>query len=93
MKNLTKLILSAWGLAGLQAYANLVQNPGFETGDFTGWTVSGDISAFAGSAHSGTYSAAFDDAISQGSLTKTSRPPQVMCMTSVFGCLVILKGA
>jgi len=37
---------------------NLVRNCGFETGDFTGWTRSGDPSATSidsGSAHSGTY--------------------------------------
>ena len=26
------------------AQANIVTNPGFETGDFTGWTLSGDTS-------------------------------------------------
>jgi hypothetical protein len=49
---LAATVSSVLSLAGTQAYANLVQNPGFESGDFTGWTVSGNISVFAGGAHS-----------------------------------------
>jgi hypothetical protein len=46
------------------ACANLVTNPGFETGDFTGWTPTpaGSGSLFgvdSGGAHSGTYEAYF----------------------------------
>jgi hypothetical protein len=68
MKYFKKLIFIAWALAGLHAHANLVQNPGFETGNFTDWTVSGQIGVFSGGAHSGTYSASFDDALSAGFL-------------------------
>ena len=44
--------------------ANLLTNPGFENGDFSGWTVTGNLSPSAtfvntGSPHSGDYSAAF----------------------------------
>jgi hypothetical protein len=44
--------------------ANLIVNPGFETGDFTGWTVSPAVSlsslaVVASSAHSGTYTVSF----------------------------------
>jgi PEP-CTERM motif-containing protein len=42
--------------------ANLVQNCGFETGDFTSWTAGGDTSSlFVGdfNSHSGTYAAIF----------------------------------
>lgn len=44
--------------------ANLIVNPGFETGDFTGWTVSpaaslSSIAVVSGNAHSGTYAASF----------------------------------
>ena len=40
MKNQIRLTLCALALAGCQAYGqNLVQNPGFETGDFTDWTI------------------------------------------------------
>ena len=42
------------------AQANLVTNPGFETGDFTGWALSGDTT-FTGvdgfSPHSGSFGA------------------------------------
>jgi len=40
----------------------LIVNPGFETGDFTGWTRSGDLGftwVSSGGAHSGTYKAEF----------------------------------
>ena len=44
--------------------ANLVQNPGFETGDFTGWTQSGNTAGnlvlhtcFGNAPHSGSYTA------------------------------------
>ena len=44
--------------------ANLIVNPGFEIGDFTGWTVSpaaslSSIAVVSGNAHSGTYAASF----------------------------------
>ena len=45
------------------ASPNLVQNGGFETGDFTGWSLSGDTgSAFVSNndPHSGTFAANFD---------------------------------
>ncbi len=50
--------------AQLASAQNLVTNPGFETGDFTGWTQSGNLSftgvnSGTGIAHSGTYAAEF----------------------------------
>jgi len=42
------------------ASANLIANPGFETGDFTGWTATGsfaEVSPF--NPHSGSYGAVF----------------------------------
>jgi hypothetical protein len=38
------LIIAVLASAALTARANLVTNPGFETGDFTGWTQFGDTS-------------------------------------------------
>lgn len=71
--------LPAMLVLALPAFAdNLVQNPGFETGDFTGWNilpadVGSDFHVFTGTsfAQSGTFGAAFgavgnlDDTISQ----------------------------
>jgi hypothetical protein len=56
------------------ANANLVTNPGFETGDFTGWTQGGDTS-FVGVnnavAHSGTFGAFMGPVGSDGTLSQT----------------------
>jgi len=53
---------------------NLVQNSGFETGDFTGWTWTGNTGAtFVGTgnyAHSGTYGAALGPVGSDGYLSQ-----------------------
>jgi hypothetical protein len=49
-------------LAVFPATAGLITNGGFETGDFTGWTVSGgaiDCGVTTAGPHSGTYSACF----------------------------------
>jgi hypothetical protein len=76
MKHLAKLIFSAWALAGLQAYANLVQNPGFETGSFTSWTIGNPASFAYGSSvlstdpHSGTYSAFLEAAPGTATLSQ-----------------------
>ena len=59
-KILVTLVVAAW-LAATSS-ANLVVNPGFETGDFTGWIQSGDTgntSVGDGAAHSGSFGAAF----------------------------------
>jgi len=48
MKTLRPILLALTAVAALSvacpAKANLVTNPGFETGDFTGWTQGGDTS-------------------------------------------------
>ena len=65
------LVLSlALGLATVPARANLVTNGGFETGDFTGWTLTGSgggVGIDSTSPHSGTYDAAF--ALANGGTT------------------------
>ncbi len=66
MKTPTKILLAITAAAALSfahpASANLITNPGFETGDFTGWThvgglVSGTASGIA--PHSGNFQAIF----------------------------------
>ena len=70
MKTPTKILLALTAAAALSiahpASANLITNPGFETGDFTGWTqVNGEVvGAILGvSPHSGNYQASFGDAL------------------------------
>jgi hypothetical protein len=56
------------------AQANIVTNSGFETGNFTGWTLSGDTSfTFVDdfSPHSGTFGAFLGTSGSTGSITQT----------------------
>ena len=47
---------------------NLVANPGFETGDFTGWTYTMNAAVVQGVAHSGDYSARITDPTEGGGL-------------------------
>jgi hypothetical protein len=74
MKTPTKILLALTAAAALSfahpASANLITNPGFETGDFTGWSnvdgvVVGTFFGFA--PHSGNFQAAY----SNGSLTQS----------------------
>jgi len=67
MKALPKILLALTAVAALSvaypASANLIMNPGFETGDFTGWTASGDAGVFGTiggvAPHSGNFQAVF----------------------------------
>ena len=58
--------------AALSARANLVTNPGFETGDFTGWTQWGDTSFTGVSSsvpiHSGNFAAYFGPTSTDGGI-------------------------
>jgi VPDSG-CTERM motif len=75
MKTPTKILLALTAVAALSvaypASANLITNPGFETGDFTGWTHIGGLVGGAASGiapHSGNFQARFLDV---GSLTQS----------------------
>jgi hypothetical protein len=60
-------------LAGVAWAANLVTNPGFETGDFTGWTQSGNTDytlVNIGNAHSGSHAAQFGPVGSLGFISQ-----------------------
>jgi hypothetical protein len=55
------MLLLLLGLARPASAASIVLNGGFELGDFSFWTLGGDVSSnlvFGGSAHGGTYVAA-----------------------------------
>jgi hypothetical protein len=74
MKTHTKILLAITAAAALSfahpASANLITNPGFETGDFTGWTnVNGVVvgTFFGFAPHSGNFQAAN----TTGSLTQS----------------------
>jgi hypothetical protein len=73
---LAATVSSVLSLAGTQAYANLVQNPGFESGDFTGWTIGSPASFNYGSSvlstdpHSGTHSAFLEAAPGTATLSQ-----------------------
>jgi len=66
-------IIAVVASAALTAHANLVTNPGFETGSFSGWTQFGDTSftgvgAGAPYAHSGTFGAYFGPTSADGGI-------------------------
>ena len=81
LSNLKKLSVIAAGATCLTLGAmnpaqalNLVANGGFETGDFSGWTQSGNLGAtFVNThhAHSGNFGAALGPVSSQGFLSQT----------------------
>jgi hypothetical protein len=65
MKTVPIILLTLTAAAALSfatpGFANLVTNPGFETGDFTGWTQFDDtgFSGVDGNPHAGTFAAFF----------------------------------
>jgi hypothetical protein len=70
------IIIMLLGLSVMTPYvaeANLINNGGFENGDFSGWTQSGNTGATgveSGTSHSGSYSAAFGPVGSDGFITQ-----------------------
>lgn len=77
MKTLPKILLALTVAASFSVshltFANLVTNGGFETGDFTGWTQSGDTSftGVDGNPHSGNNAGFFGPTGSNGFLTQS----------------------
>lgn len=59
MKKWLMMWLVAAMACGSPALANLLTNPGFETGDLSGWEQSGWYVGSGADAHSGTYGAAY----------------------------------
>jgi hypothetical protein len=63
MKASSKILLALTAAAAVSlarpASANLITNPGFETGDFTGWTLGGfgNVGVDSSNPHSGSYAA------------------------------------
>jgi PEP-CTERM motif len=65
-------IIAVVASAAVSAHANLVLNPGFETGDFTSWTNnSGGNFVNAANAHSGTFAAWMGAVGSDGSFQQS----------------------
>jgi Protein of unknown function (DUF642)/PEP-CTERM motif len=69
------LVIAVLASAALCAHAqNLVANPGFETGDFTGWTTGGNFqfcSVGTDMPHTGNFAADLGPAGSDGTLSQT----------------------
>jgi hypothetical protein len=70
---LTSILIGLSLMSSAVASANLVNNPGFETGDFTGWTQSGntEFTFVDGDPHSGTQAAWLGPQGSRGFLSQT----------------------
>jgi PEP-CTERM motif len=74
MKTKLAVVGLALALSSVSAQADLVQNGGFETGDFSGWTQTGNTGftgVAAGVAHSGNFGAFFGAVGSLGGITQT----------------------
>jgi hypothetical protein len=80
-----------------QARADLIVNGGFETGDFTGWSLSGNtgfsgVASGAPFAHSGTYGAYFGAVGSDGILTQAQNVNTVVGHTYTFSFWLYNEG-
>lgn len=73
--NVTATAQTDNGMANLNM-PSLIVNPGFETGDFTGWTVNGDnIDVISSNVHSGTYAVRMGTVGTDGTLTQNITLP------------------
>jgi hypothetical protein len=73
IRTLVPVLVAAFFALSNTAHANLVTNPGFETGDLTGWTQFGNVgfTGVDGSPHSGSFSAFLGPVGSLGFLSQT----------------------
>ena len=92
MKPPSKFLLALTAAAAFclshTASANLITNDGFETGDFTGWTQSGntgDMSVCPGCGHSGNYGARLAAVGSEGFITQSLTTVLVVSILSASG--------
>jgi hypothetical protein len=78
---LTLLLLSATG----PARGDFITNGGFETGDFTGWTLSSGTAVVSGAAaHTGNFGAMLTTSGAEGSLSQTVTTPTGSPLTLTF---------
>ena len=67
------LAAASFAVAGIASAQNLLDNPGFETGDFSGWTRSGNsgfTSIITSPVNSGSYAASFGPIGSEGYISQ-----------------------
>lgn len=87
-------LLRAMALAAVPAMAgNIVTNPGFETGDFTGWTVTSGAAVSTFGPHSGTYDAKFYASVCCGMISQTLATTAGQSYTFSFWLYVGTVGA
>jgi hypothetical protein len=82
------LLATAFVVPNAAKADNLVQNGGFETGDFSNWTVTGDTQGAQvvndGGAHSGTYYAKFNAIDGYVDITQTISTPHTPNTPSLY---------
>jgi hypothetical protein len=73
IRSLVPVLVAALLALSNTAHANLITNPGFETGNLTGWTQFGNVgfTGVDGSPHSGSFSAFLGPVGSLGFLSQT----------------------
>jgi len=96
MNTLRPILLALTAIAALSvacpAKANLITNPGFETGDFTGWTHAASASVEAGSAHSGNFGVEMASSVGSFISQSVATTPSATYTVSFFaGSIVPLQ--